>query len=145
VRGTIPVLAALFIKQNYSRFLLQYNCCRNLGKGEEYVEFELGSTMVRLSAVFISIPPMPRGPLSVRTLRLDSIAGGEWRAVTPILVVENRSGWQRLDLPKPVDVQRVRVVCLSNQASRVLDRTTTAPPEFDLSYGAVGFYSIKFA
>jgi hypothetical protein len=99
--------------------------------------------MVRLSAVHISIPPMPRGPLSVRTLRLDTLFGEEWRAVTPILVVENRSGWQKLDLPKPIDVQKVWVVCLSNQASRVLGRGV-APPEFDLSYGAVGFYTIKF-
>jgi hypothetical protein len=112
------------------------------GKGEEYVEFELGSTMVRLSAVHVNIPPMPRGPLSVRTMRIDScttnLTTGEWRPLSPILVIENRSGWQRIELPEPVDVQYIRAVCLTNQASRFLNEQ----PLPDLN--SVGFFTIRF-
>mmetsp|Transcript_19655 Transcript_19655/g.36688 ORF Transcript_19655/g.36688 Transcript_19655/m.36688 type:complete len:206 (-) Transcript_19655:230-847(-) len=137
------------IDSENSWWISSFGSFRN-GKGEEYIEFELASTMVRLSAVHICIPPLPRGPLSVRTMRLDAPttttslnAGGEWRAVTPILVVENRSGWQRIELPSPIDVQFVRVVCLSNQASRFLS-PEGAPAELDSNFGAVGFFTIKF-
>lgn len=110
------------------------------GKGEEYVEIELGSTLVRVHSIGISIPPLPRGPLSVRTLRLDSLVAGEWRPVTPVLVVENRSGWQSIELPESIDVQTVRVVCLSNQASRFLESTRSE----DQTFAAVGFFTIRF-
>jgi hypothetical protein len=112
------------------------------GKGEEYVEIELGTTLVRVRSIEISIPPLPRGPLSVRTLRLDSLISGEWRPVTPVLVVENRSGWQTVDLPDPIDVQTVRVVCLSNQASRFLESTRSEVA--DQTFAAVGFFTIRF-
>ncbi|KAG7346658.1 hypothetical protein IV203_005727 [Nitzschia inconspicua] len=111
------------------------------GRGEEYVEFELGSTMVRLSAVYLNIPPMPRGPLSVRTMRIDASSNpttDEWRQVSPVLVVENRSGWQRIELPDPVDVQYIRAVCLSNQASRFLSEH---PPA---DFNSIGFFTIRF-
>jgi hypothetical protein len=111
------------------------------GKGEEYIEFELGSTMVRLSAVHISTPPMPRGPMSVRTMRIDSSSNptsGEWRPVTPVLVVENRSGWQRIELPEPVDAQYIRAVCLTNQASRFMNEQR--PGDFS----SIGFFTIRF-
>ena len=111
------------------------------GRGEEYVEFQLGSSMVRLSAVHIMSPPMPRGPLSVRTMRIDSATNpttGEWVPVSPVLVIENRSGWQRLELPDPVDAQYVRAVCLTNQASRFFNEQ---PPT---DFSSVGFFTIRF-
>ena len=111
------------------------------GRGEEYIEFELGPTLKRLTAVHLSIPPLPRGPLSVRTMRLDSNANatGEWRAATTVLTVENRSGWQRIELPSPIDAQFVRVVCLTNQATRF--QNEDAPSD---EWDAVGFFTIKF-
>jgi hypothetical protein len=76
-------------------------------------------------------------------MRLDAasnFASDDWRAVTPTLVVENKAGWQRIELPNPVDTQYVRVVCLSNQISRFLEGSN-AP---DLDSGSVGFFSVKF-
>lgn len=112
------------------------------GKGEEYVEIEVGSSLARVSSICISIPPLPRGPLSVRTLRLDSLISGEWRPVTPVLVIESRSGWQTIELTEAIDVQIVRVVCLSNQASRFLESDRT--DAVDQGFTAVGFFTIRF-
>jgi len=130
------------------------------GKGEEYVEFELDiAKIVRLSTVFISIPMLPSGPLSVRTMRLDTCSYNNniidynvrnkecsWKPITPILTVENRNGWQMIELNEPVDVQFIRLVCLSNQASSLLQSNN----ENDLYVGvadiasAVGFFTVKF-
>jgi hypothetical protein len=111
------------------------------GRGEEYIEFELGTTLKRLTAVHLCIPPLPRGPLSVRTMRLDcnAKATGEWRAATPILTVENKSGWQRFELPSPIDAQYIRVVCLTNQATRFQNEEAHSN-----DWDAVGFFTIKF-
>lgn len=122
------------------------------GKGEEYVEFELDNTkIVRLSTVSISIPMLPTGPLSVRTMRLDCCANNDnkapqWKPITPILTVDNRNGWQRIELNEPIDAQYIRLVCLSNQASRLLDNNEIT--EINDTYGhamtAVGFFTVKF-
>lgn len=110
------------------------------GRGEEYVEFELGPSLQRLTAVHISIPPLPRGPMSVRTMRLDANVSGEWRAASVgILTVQNISGWQRIELLHPIDAQFIRVVCVTNQASRFLNDEAVSN-DFD----AVGFFAIKF-
>ena len=129
-----------------------HNC-----KGEEYVEFELDNTkIVRLSTVSISIPMLPTGPLSVRTMRLDCCAASnnnnnnnkeqQWKPITPILTVDNRNGWQRIELNEPIDAQYIRLVCLSNQASRLLDNNEIT--EINDTYGhamtAVGFFTVKF-
>merc|ERR1712157_335653 len=123
------------------------------------------SNIVRLSTIYISIPTLPTGPLSVRTMRLDGKqtdlgAKGNsssddtrkkgssesawhpvgWQPVTPILTVENRSGFQRIDLEKPVDAQYIRLVCLTNQASV----SATSRLYLETS-AAVGFFTVKFA
>ena len=113
--------------------------------GAEYVEFELSSNaIVRLSAVLVSIPMLPMGPLSVRTMRLDSLDRGEWKPMTPILLVENRNGWQRIELERPIDAQIVRLVCLSSQASSLLVDGAQATDLGMSKYVSVGFFTVKF-
>lgn len=114
--------------------------------GAEYVEFELSSrNMVRLSAVCISIPMLPMGPLSVRTMRLDGLDRGQWKAMTPILEVKNVNGWQKIELKRPIDVQIVRLVCLSNQSSRYLDANNVWTLDLGISsLSSVGFFTVRF-
>jgi hypothetical protein len=129
------------------------------GKGEEYVEFELDSTkIVRLSTVLISIPMLPTGPLSVRAMRLDCCTASnnnknnnnieqQWKPITPILTVENRNGWQRIELNEPIDAQYIRLVCLSNQASSLLENNEITNIDITDTHGAltaVGFFTVKF-
>lgn len=109
--------------------------------------------MVRLSAVLVKIPPLPHGPLSVRTMRIDSSSSyssyphnptnDTWVPVSSSdLVIENRSGWQRIELSDPVDVQYIRVVCLTNQASRFLNDNNEQQPFPD--FNSVGYFTIRF-
>jgi len=130
------------------------------GKGEEYVEFELDiAKIVRLSTVFISIPMLPTGPLSVRTMRLDTCSYNNniidcdtrnkecsWKPITPILTVENRNGWQMIEIKEPIDVQYIRLVCLSNQASSLLLNNNETDLYVDVAdiASAVGFFTVKF-
>ena len=120
-----------------------------VGVGEEYVEFELGSeTIVRLSAVHIFIPMMPLGPFSVRTMRLDGLDRDRdrgqrcWKPITPVLEVEYCNGWQRIVLERPIDAQFVRLVCLSNQASRLRANPNIRFTYFGIS--SVGIFTVKF-
>jgi hypothetical protein len=79
------------------------------GKGAEYMEFQLSSVVRRLSAVSIKIPPLPVGPLSVRTFRIcvpdeSSVSSSQltttpptitkttWINATDELIVENKTG-----------------------------------------------------
>jgi hypothetical protein len=124
------------------------------GKGEEYVEFELDTAkIVRLSTVSISIPMLPTGPLSVRTMRLDCCTASnnsnkeqQWKPITPILTVDNINGWQRIELNEPIDAQYIRLVCLSNQASSLLDNNdmTEITDTHKRALTAVGFFTVKF-
>lgn len=116
------------------------------GRGKQWVQFALGPTMRRLSTVFVKIPPLPQGPLSVKDFVIQkfSILRG-WHDTSPIFVCQNRTGWQRFDLPEPVDVQEVRVVCLSNQISAYLDRESSIVPAAQTRrLESVGFFSIRF-
>jgi hypothetical protein len=122
------------------------------GKGEEFVEFQLArqKRVVRLSSFGIEIPPLPMGPLSVRTLRVDckvDASTNTWKHVSPIWTIENKTGWQTFSFPKPVDAEYVRVECLSNQISLFLrDSEQTSDAERNLlrQYSCVGFYHVKF-
>ena len=129
------------------------------GKGEEWVEFELDkSKIVRLSSISIDIPMLPYGPLSVRTMRIDTKADsnnnnnnnnnnngdinkhrGTWRPSSSLLTVANRTGWQRIDLEEPIDAQVIKLVCLTNQASISLSNE-----DGDDEASAVGFFTVKF-
>ena len=114
----------------------------------QYVEFSVtgpGSTVCRLRAVSIKIPPLPHGPLSVRDFIVQAgdettATDDDWESLTPVLTAANRTGWQRFVL-ESVDVRYVRILCLTNQLGA-----------FGASIGdaalrrneKVGFYSIKF-
>lgn len=114
------------------------------GQGEEWVEFVIGSTLKRVSAVHIKIPPLPYGPLSVRTMRIDTkdSRGGNdgWMPSTSVLTVENRSGWQRIATFDPIDASEVRLVCLSNQASQFYNDDEHEHERFR----SVGFFCVRF-
>lgn len=109
------------------------------GRGHEYVQFRLGPVLRRLSAISIKIPPLPLGPLSVRTIRLDVLLEEgatsssldmvphheeqqQWKTVsTPShWTVENKTGYQKFELHPPIDAKVIRIVCLTNQMSRFL-------------------------
>ena len=121
------------------------------GQGEEFVEFQMtnkkATTLRRLSSVSIEIPPLPMGPLSVRTMRIDCKFGDTWRVVSPIYTVQNKTGWQQYKLPNPVDAELVRVVCLTNQMSQFLPdpgEVTGFRDEDFQQFAAIGYYCVKF-
>ncbi|CAB9531104.1 expressed unknown protein [Seminavis robusta] len=115
----------------------------SLGRGEEFVEFQLcpaGNLLCRIEAVHIRIPPLPAGPLSVREFRVD-VANEQkiWRQLPYHYEVDNRTGMQRFPIGH-VDAQAIRIVCLSNQISPFL--STMRDPQHH--YERVGFYAVKF-
>jgi hypothetical protein len=131
------------------------------GKGHEYVEFLLSplASVCRLSTFSIQIPPLPMGPLSVRRLRLDrsvdshttTSTGGDqssvWKPCSPIWTVENKTGWQEYVLHPPVDVHRIRVVCLTNQMEILLHGIAESHLDGDDAvnqFSSVGYYCVKF-
>eukprot|EP00527_Entomoneis_sp_CCMP2396_P001594 CAMPEP_0198145510 /NCGR_PEP_ID=MMETSP1443-20131203/23999_1 /TAXON_ID=186043 /ORGANISM="Entomoneis sp., Strain CCMP2396" /LENGTH=261 /DNA_ID=CAMNT_0043809187 /DNA_START=10 /DNA_END=791 /DNA_ORIENTATION=+ len=93
------------------------------GRGEQWVQYTLNrfqGNLQRLSAVSVTIPPMPQGPLSVREFCLQAFSFERgWHAVTPIFTVDNKTGWQRFCFDE-IDVEEVRFVCLSNQMAEYL-------------------------
>lgn len=124
------------------------------GKGREYIEFQLSSRSVcRLSKFSIQIPPLPMGPLSVRRLRLerrvetrggDTVSSGCWQSCSPIWTIENKTGWQEYALEPPVDVQSIRVVCLTNQMEVILHGLESDDEDMENQFSCVGFYCVKF-
>jgi hypothetical protein len=114
------------------------------GRGEQYVEFELSKKTCRLCTFKIEIPPLPSGPLSVRTLRLDCMkADGTWRAVSPVWTVANRTGHQTFQLNPPVDARFCRVVCLTNQISQFL-ADDIHDDGLTHHYTCVGYFCVRF-
>jgi hypothetical protein len=124
------------------------------GKGAEYIEFQLSPVVRRLTAVSIKIPPLPVGPLSVRTFRIaipdDSVSQPTttWTNATDELIVENKTGYQRFELSPGIDARSIRIVCTMNQISRFLGQNNEAEDENNNNganqFDAVGLYSIKF-
>lgn len=130
------------------------------GRGREFVEFQLSTKICRLQQFSIQIPPLPMGPLSVRQLRLEKYQppqhedehphppGNPWIPISPIWTVENKTGWQTFTLDPPVDVQLVRVLCLSNQISMIIEQMENAnlveEDPMNLHLWSVGFYCVKF-
>jgi hypothetical protein len=153
--GRFPLRAVL--DEDDATWWISANGSMPQGKGAEYMEFQLSPVVRRLSAVSIKIPPLPVGPLSVRTFRI-SIPGNSvsqqqqqetstttWIHATDELTVENKTGYQRFELALGIDARSIRIVCTMNQISRFLgqnnqDENHNAANQFD----AVGFYSIKF-
>lgn len=125
------------------------------GKGTEYMEFQLSPVVTRLSAVSIKIPPLPVGPLSVRTFRVAipdvSVSPTTWINATDELTVENKTGYQRFELSLGIDARSIRIVCTTNQISRFLVQNIEVAGDDNNNinlnnnqFHAVGLYSIKF-
>jgi hypothetical protein len=131
------------------------------GKGREWVDFQVGNTIKRLTAVSLKIPPLPAGPLSVAEFQVEykeqasaPLSVRYWKVASPVYVTQNRTGFQRFQLPEPVDALLIRIVCLSNQIALSmqeimeiarpllqLGRDQTIWPE---EHTSVGFFAIRF-
>lgn len=120
------------------------------GRGREYLEFQLSSRGVRrLTKFSIQIPPLPMGPLSVRRLQLErqqEQGTDRWSPCSPIWTIENRTGWQNYTLNPSLDIQNIRVVCLSNQMALMLrDADFDDGDDADNNpLACVGYYCVKF-
>ena len=123
------------------------------GRGQQYVQFLLGPRLRRLSSICIKIPPLPQGPLSVREFLVQQFTLERgWHAVSPIFTVQDHGGWQRFVLPGKVDVDEVRVVCLSNQISAAKELLSQQqsfgqngePLDPLRRFQSVGFFTIRF-
>jgi len=125
------------------------------GVGREWLEFQLvpaankqqgvGDTACRLTEISIKIPPLPRGPLSLRTFQIETTTSDtddDWQVLC-YNHVTNRAGWQRFAVT-PTDCFRVRLVCLSNQISLFNTGDNFDPPRMQ-RFAAVGLFSIQFA
>eukprot|EP00522_Entomoneis_paludosa_P011999 CAMPEP_0172442260 /NCGR_PEP_ID=MMETSP1065-20121228/2731_1 /TAXON_ID=265537 /ORGANISM="Amphiprora paludosa, Strain CCMP125" /LENGTH=261 /DNA_ID=CAMNT_0013192061 /DNA_START=28 /DNA_END=813 /DNA_ORIENTATION=+ len=116
------------------------------GRGQQWIQYLLNrhnSCLQRLSAVSVKIPPMPQGPLSAREFVLQSFSIDQgWHAITPIFQISNQAGWQKFTLPEAVDVNEVRLVCLSNQIAEYLSNAELTPHKS--RFESVGFFSVRF-
>ena len=111
------------------------------GRGDEYVEFRLcpRPLLRRVVAVFVRIPPLPLGPLSVREFRVEvSDENLTWRNLPEVYSVDNRTGLQRFPIGN-IDAYCIRIVCLSNQISQFLE-AMESPHRME----RVGFYAVQF-
>jgi len=134
------------------------------GIGDQRVVFQLSKNnqkLRRIREVCIKIPPLPQGPLSLRTFRMETTTRSssndnnsnndddednnsnnnddedDWQFLC-YHHVANHAGWQRFPVT-PTDCLRIRLVCLSNQISLF-----PGADEFNQRFAAVGLYSIKF-
>ena len=140
------------------------------GVGNQEIEFLLNNasnSLRRVQEVCIKIPPMPQGPLSLRTFQIfttmtSNTAGskcrrgashgkpeghlgsnddGDWSLICHSHVA-NHAGWQRFNVI-PTDCLRLRLVCLTNQIS-VFEGASDHEPDLNHRYAAVGLFSIRF-
>lgn len=139
-----PLICSLYGDED-TWWLSGYETMR-CGRGCQWVQYYMGDGLRRLSTVFLKIPPLPQGPLSVKDFCLQTFTLFKgWHNVTPIFSADNVSGWQRFDLPEPCDVQEIRFVCLNNQISSFINEHDPAIPESQLRrLEAVGFYAVRF-
>ena len=122
------------------------------GRGRQYVQYSLSPTLCRLKRVSMKIPPLPQGPLSVREFYLETFRMERgWFRISPNYLVKSQEGWQGFDLPDGgLDVDEVRVVCVSNQMAEYLeDLDVTTLQNHGLAadiqrFASVGFFSIRF-
>jgi len=121
--------------------------CPN-GIGEEWVSYDLcpspattggGVTAVRVDYLRLVIPPLPQGPLSVRTFHLEvSDTTGEkegpWTVATEELVTLDSGEVQEWSIHPPIESRFVRIVCKEN-AALALGWVSTC----------IGFFTIGFS
>lgn len=122
------------------------------GRGEQWVQYSMNweGDVRRISTVSIKIPPMPLGPLSVREFCLQKFSFERgWHSFTSTFAVANRCSWRQFHFAG-VDVDEVRLVCLSNQISDYMTNLKAKHPnDTELisrlsKYESVGFFSVKF-
>lgn len=114
------------------------------GVGEEYLEFSFGQRPRRISVVALRIPPLPRGPLSVRDFHLLALRPGldpssesSWIAASPNpLQTLDRADLQELAVVPPVETTAIRLVCTRNAVAGFQSKLYT---------GCVGLFQVSFA
>lgn len=122
---------------------------RSNRKGDVFLQFHLtnNASLRRVSKIYISIPTLPYGPLSVRDfcLKYSQDNGRSWipccasgSEATVMTVLSMVQGLQKFTLPTPVDAAIIRLICLSNQASSLPDMV------IDDRFNCVGLYTVKF-
>jgi len=89
------------------------------GCGCEYLEFSLGPKPQRVEFVALRIPPMPYGPLSVRSFLVKawSYSSGQWESASPELQTLDCADMQEFNLIPPVDTTGIRIECVRNAAA----------------------------
>lgn len=111
----------------------------NDGKKDEiYLQFQLSTDRKprRVRSLFIRIPPLPFGPLSLCEFRVDySLDSKRWVSCDHLMRTASVHGLQRFDLPE-IDAIDVRLVCLSNHGARFRQGSMTN--ELD----CVGLYTV---
>ena len=115
------------------------------GGRDEYVTYELGPANVIVDFFHITIPPLPSGPLSVRTfhLQIADESTGPWERATSDLMTLDVASRQWVALEPPLEARYVRVVCGTNAAHHELtringDATGLAPT-------CIGYFEAGFA
>lgn len=89
------------------------------GVGCEFISYQLGDTVRRVSFVRLQIPCLPYGPLSVRIFHLESAeqADGPYTRASPELVTFDTERMQEWALTPPIESRFVRIVCTVNAAA----------------------------
>lgn len=109
-------------------------------KDEIYLQFQLSTDRKprRVRSLFIRIPPLPSGPLSLFEFRVDySLDSMSWVSCDHLMRTASVHGLQRFDLPE-IDAIDVRLVCLSNHGARY--RQDSMTNELD----CVGLYTVQW-
>lgn len=136
------------------------------GVGAEWLAFclsENGQPRV-VERVELKIPPLPHGPLSVRTFHLESSAcsDGPWQRASKDYETLDASASQAFQCEPPVEAPFIRIVCTRNAARAAADEQRAsmarrglidleAESEEDRQRalhhisGSIGFFSIAFS
>lgn len=88
------------------------------GCGSEWVEFALGEGARRVELVELRIPPLPSGPLSVRTFHIETreTSGAPWARASRDFSTLDSDGAQSFHIEPPVEASSLRLVCTRNAA-----------------------------
>lgn len=119
-RGDFPLAAVLNDAQG--EWWISESGTMPGGHGCEYLEFQFAPSSVdpklrRIEFIGLKIPPMPYGPLSVRSFRVLALtASGQWMPASNELQTLDRSDLQFFALA-PVDATAMRLECTVNAAA----------------------------
>lgn len=141
-RGDYPLSAAL--DRDESTWWISAPQSMPDGRGAEFLEFSFGSAPQRVSFVGIRIPPMPYGPLSVRTfhlLALSNCGNNSWIDVgAKPLTTLDRGNLQEIAIVPPAETTRIRLVCTCNAAAAAMSESETFSPISD----SIGLFQVQF-